>query len=103
MLAIIKTGGKQYKVSPGDKLEIEKIEGNEGDIIKFSEVLLVEKDEKVEIGAPFVKGAVVEAKIIKQAKGDKITIIKYKPKKRYQKKMGHRQLLTEIEITEIKN
>ena len=103
MLAVIKTGGKQYKVSPGDKLEIEKIEGKEGDIIKFSEVLLVEKDEKVEIGNPFVKDAVVEAKVIKQAKGDKITIIKYKPKKRYQKKMGHRQLLTEIEIIEIKN
>lgn len=98
MLAIIKTGGKQYKVSPGDKLKIEKVEAKEGDIIKFPEVLLVEKDEKVEIGKPFIKGAVVEAKVIKQAKGDKITIIKYKPKKRYQKKMGHRQLLTEIEI-----
>ncbi len=103
MLAIIKTGGKQYKVSVGDKLEIEKIEGNEGDIIKFSEVLLIERDSKVEIGKPLVKGAVVEAKVVKQAKGDKISIIKYKPKKRYQKKMGHRQLLTEIEITEIKN
>lgn len=101
MLAIIKTGGKQYKVSPGDKILVEKIDGKEGDPIAFSEVLLLEKDGKVEIGKPMVKEAKVAGKIIGQEKGDKITIFKYKPKKRFQQKKGHRQMLTSIEITGI--
>ncbi|MBU3896164.1 50S ribosomal protein L21 [Patescibacteria group bacterium] len=101
MLAVFKTGGKQYKVSIGDKLKIEKIEAKEGDLVVFPEVLLLDNGKSVEIGNPFVKEAKVEAKVLKQAKGDKITIYKYKPKKRYQKKMGHRQLYTEIEITKL--
>ena len=101
MLAVIKTGGKQYKVAPGDKVKIEKLEANEGDVITFSEVLVVEKNKKVEIGTPLVKDASVEAKVLKNAKGEKITIYKYKPKKRYHKKMGHRQPYTEVEITKI--
>lgn len=102
MLAIIKTGGKQYLVKPGDKLKVEKLEGKEGKEIVFSDVLLVEKNKKVEIGTPVVKEAKVEAKILSQGKADKIIVFKYKPKKRESRKIGHRQPYTEIEITGIK-
>jgi large subunit ribosomal protein L21 len=102
MIAIIKTGGKQYLVKPGDKLKIEKLEEKEGAEISFSDVLLVEKGKKVEIGTPFVKDGKVEAKILSHGKGDKIIVFKYKPKKRYSRKIGHRQPYTEIEITGIK-
>ena len=101
MLAIIRTGGKQYLVKPGDKIKIEKIGEKEGKEISFNEVLLVEKNRKLEIGTPLVKGAKVTAKILSQGKGKKIIVFKYKPKTRYQKKAGHRQLFTEIEITKI--
>jgi large subunit ribosomal protein L21 len=101
MIAVIKTGGKQYKVAPGDKILVEKIEGKEGDPNTFSEVLLLEKDSKVEIGKPMIKDAKVTGKILGQEKGDKIIIFKYKPKKRFQQKKGHRQMLTEVEITGI--
>ena len=100
-LAVIKTGGKQYIVSSGDKIKIEKIDGEEGKEIKFSEVLLVEKDKTLTIGEPLVKDAKVSGKILRQDKAKKIIIFKYKAKKRYKKKTGHRQEFTEIEITEI--
>ena len=103
MLAVIKTGGKQYIVKSGDKLKIEKLDKKEGEQIAFSEVLLLEKDEKIQIGAPIISGAKVEAKILKHGKGDKIIVFKYKAKKRYSRKIGHRQPYTEIEITGIKN
>ena len=103
MLAVIKTGGKQYLVQPGDKIKIEKLEQQIGNEVTFSDVLLVQKDDKVEIGNPIVKSAKVQAKVINQGKGDKIIVFKYKAKKRYSKKMGHRQPYTEIEITGIKN
>ncbi|HCC59980.1 MAG: 50S ribosomal protein L21 [Candidatus Staskawiczbacteria bacterium RIFOXYC1_FULL_37_43] len=111
MLAIIKTGGKQYIVKPGDKLKVEKLDpigktsssnGENSEII-FEDILLLEKNNKLEIGAPFVKGAKVEAKILRHGKGDKIIVFKYKPKKRYSRKIGHRQPYTEIEIMGIKN
>jgi len=102
MLAVIKTGGKQYLVQPGDKIKIEKLENKEGDKITFSEVLLVQKDKKIEIGKPIVKDAEVQAKVLSQGKADKVIVYKYKSKKRYSKKMGHRQPYTEIEITGIK-
>ena len=101
MLAIIKTGGKQHKVVPGDKIKIEKIEEKEGKEITFKEVLLVEKNRKLEIGTPFIKGAKVVGKILSQGKGKKVIVFKYKPKARYKKKAGHRQLFTEVEITKI--
>jgi len=103
MLAIIKTGGKQYLVSPGDKIKIEKIEGKEGKEVFFKEILLLEKNKKVEIGTPLVKEAKVTAKILAQGKGKKVIVFKYKPKTRYQKKAGHRQPFTEIEITKIEH
>jgi len=102
MLAVIKTGGKQYLVQPGDKIKIEKLDQKEGEEIVFSDVLLVEKDKKVEIGTPLVKNAEVLAKVLSQGKADKVVIFKYKAKKRYSRKIGHRQPYTEIEITGIK-
>ena len=101
MIAIIKTGGKQYLVQPGDKLKVEKLEKKEGEEISFSDVLLVEKDNKVEVGTPLVK-AEVTAKILSHGKADKVIVFKYKPKKRESRKIGHRQPYTEIEITGIK-
>lgn len=102
MLAVIKTGGKQYIVTPGQKLKIEKLEGEAGAAIKFEEVLMVEDDaKKVAVGQPTVKGATVAAKIVAQTKGPKVIAYKYKAKKRYHLKKGHRQQLTEVEITGI--
>jgi large subunit ribosomal protein L21 len=103
MLAVIKTGGKQYLVEPGKKIKVEKITGKEGKEIAFKEVLLVEKNKKLEIGTPLVKGAKVSAKILSQGKDDKVVILKYKSKTRYRVKKGHRQPFTEVEITGIEN
>ena len=101
MLAVIKTGGKQYLVSPGDKIKIEKVNKKEGQEITFKEVLLVEKSKKLEIGDPFVKKAKVIGKVLRQAKDKKIIVFKYKASKRYKVKKGHRQSFTEVEITKI--
>jgi large subunit ribosomal protein L21 len=102
-LAVIKTGGKQYIVSPGDKIKIEKIDGENEKEIEFSEVLLLEKDNNLSIGEPIVKDAKVSGKILKQDKAKKIIIFKYKAKKRYKKKTGHRQEFTEVEIMKVGN
>jgi len=111
MLAVIKTGGKQYIVSPGDKIKIEKLNKpalakasagkKEGQEVIFDEVLLLQKGNKLEIGTPLVKGAKVTGKILSHGKGKKIIVFKYKAKKRYKKKKGHRQPFTEVEITKI--
>ena len=101
MLAVIKTGGKQYLVSPGDKIKIEKIKGEPGKEVIAKQVLLVEKSKKLEIGTPLVKGAKVVGKIIRQDKDKKVIIFKYKPKTRYKVKKGHRQPFTEVEILKI--
>jgi large subunit ribosomal protein L21 len=101
MIAVIKTGGKQYLVSIGDKIQIEKIEKKEGEEVEFNEVLLVEKGGEVKIGTPLVKGAKVVGKVTKQGKKKKIVVLKYKPKRRYRVKRGHRQPFTEVEILKI--
>ena len=101
MLAVIKTGGKQYIVTPGQKIKIEKLDKKEGSEVIFGEVLLLEKGKKVEIGEPLAKGAKVVGKILAHGKGKKVIIFKYKPKKRYKKKTGHRQSFTEVEILKI--
>jgi len=101
MLAIIKTGGKQYKVKVGDKIKVEKLEGEEGNKIVFEEVLFLGDEKSVKVGAPVVKGAKVEGKILKTAKQKKVMGIKHKAKKRYMVKFGHRQTMTEVEITKI--
>ena len=97
MIAVVKTGGKQYLVKEGSKIKVEKIEAKEGDTITLDEVLLA--GEK--IGAPLVPGASVEAKILKQGRHDKIRVVKFKAKSRYTRTKGHRQHYTEIEITKI--
>lgn len=101
MLAIIKTGGKQYKIKEGDKIKIEKLEGETGSKVSFSEVLFVGDEKDVRVGMPLVAGAKVEGKIIETAKQKKVTGIKFKAKKRYKVKFGHRQTMTEVEITKI--
>ncbi len=101
MLAIIKTGGKQYKVAVGDKIKVEKLEGEEGSKVVFSEVLLVGDEKDVKVGTPFLEGAKVEGTLVATAKGKKVVGIKFKAKKRYRVKFGHRQTMTEVEITKI--
>ena len=101
MLAVIKTGGKQYVVQPGDKIEIEKLELEDGKEVIFSEVLLLSDDKKTQIGTPLVEGAEVKGKVLSQTKGEKLIIFKYKPKKRYKRKIGHRQKHTMVEIISI--
>lgn len=99
--AVIATGGKQYLVSKGEKIQIEKLEGAAGDTVTFDQVLATISDTDYVLGKPTVSGAVVEAKILKQGRGKKIEVLKYKPKSKYRKKIGHRQAYTEIEITKI--
>ncbi len=101
MFAIIKTGGKQYRVTKGAKIKIEQLSEKEGNDITFNEVLLLSNGENINIGAPVIEGASVNAKILSHGKNDKIIIFKMKAKKRYQKKQGHRQRYTEVEITDI--
>ncbi|MEI6588021.1 MAG: 50S ribosomal protein L21 [Candidatus Moraniibacteriota bacterium] len=101
MLAIIKTGGKQYKVKMGDKVKVEKLEDAVGNTIVFSEVLFVGDEKEIKVGTPFLTGAIVEGKILRTEQGDKVTGIKFKAKKRYKVKFGHRQIFTEVEITKI--
>ncbi len=101
MKAIIVTGGKQYTVSEGDVLFIEKLNAEEEAIVKFDEVLAILNGENSVIGAPVVAGAAVEAKVVKNGKGKKIHVLKYKPKKGQKKKIGHRQPYTKVEITKI--
>ncbi len=101
MKAIIVTGGKQYTVSEGDILFIEKLNAEAEATVKFDEVLAILDGENSKIGAPVVAGAAVEAKVIKNGKGKKIHVLKYKPKKGQKKKIGHRQPYTKVEITKI--
>ena len=101
MQAIIVTGGKQYKVSEGDTLFIEKLEAEAGQAITFDQVLAILDGENSKIGAPVVEGAVVEAKVVKNGKGKKIDVLKYKAKKNEKTHIGHRQPYTKVEITKI--
>lgn len=101
MYAVIKTGGKQYRVAADDKLQIEKLPGEAGDIVEFTDVLMVASDGSVDVGAPFVAGATVAAEIIGQVRGPKIIIFKKHRRKHFRRKNGHRQDLTSVRITEI--
>ena len=101
MKAVIVTGGKQYTVAEGDILFIEKLNAEENTTVNFDEVLAVLDGENSKIGAPVVEGAAVEATVVKNGKGKKITILKYKAKKIEKKKMGHRQPYTKVQITKI--
>lgn len=99
--AIIKTGGKQYKVSQGQRVKIEELKASTDGGVVFDDVLMVADGNEVKIGQPRVEGARVTAKVTKQARARKIIILKYRPKKRYKKKMGHRQHYTEVQIEKI--
>lgn len=99
--AIVKIRSKQHQVSVGDKLDLNRLHAKEGDVISFDDVLLLKKGKKLEVGNPTVKDSKIEAKVLKHFKGKKIKIFKYKAKSRYRRRIGHRQLKTQIEITKI--
>lgn len=101
MYAVIKTGGKQYRVEEGDLLRIEKIEAGEGDALEFGEVLLVANGDNITIGQPLVAGAKVTAEVVSQGRHKKIKIIKFRRRKHSRKQQGHRQWFTEVKITGI--
>ena len=101
MYAIIESCGKQYKVSEGDVVFFEKLDTDEGKKVKFDKVVLVSNDDKVEFGAPYVKGVKVEGKVVAHGKAKKILVYKYKAKKNYRRTQGHRQPYTKVEITKI--
>lgn len=101
MYAVIKTGGKQYRVSEGELLKVEKIEGNKGDAVLFDNVLMVSRDGDIKVGTPIVEGAKVTGEIITEVKSPKITVFKMKRRKGYRRKTGHRQKLTVLKIKEI--
>ena len=101
MYAIIVTGGKQYKVSEGDIIFIEKLEAEEGTTVTFDQVIAVSGNEGLKVGAPTVAGATVTATVVKNGKGKKIYVLKYKAKKNEKKKIGHRQPYTKVEIVKI--
>jgi large subunit ribosomal protein L21 len=99
MIAVIETGGKQYLVKKGDKIQIEKLPGEPGSMIKFDKVLFTSEGNDFKLGKPYISGAVVEGKVLKQGRGDKIVVLKYKAKSKYRRKIGARQYFTEVEIT----
>jgi large subunit ribosomal protein L21 len=101
MYAVIRTGGKQYRVSQGDTLQVETIDANAGDSIEFDQVLMVGEGEQVRIGTPLVEGSKVTATVRSHGRGDKVEIIKFRRRKHHMKRMGHRQNYTEVEITGI--
>ncbi len=101
MYAVIKTGGKQYRVSANDKILIEKLEGSAGDQVTFEHVLMVANGEAIDIGAPIVSGATVVGEIVAQEKADTVYIFKKRRRKHYRRRNGHRQLLTSVTITDI--
>ena len=100
MYAIIRTGGKQYRVAVDDEIQIEKVKGAEG-TLTFEEVLAVKTDDGLKVGAPCVEGATVQAEILEVAKADKVIVYKYKSKKDYRRKQGHRQPFMKVKITAI--
>ena len=101
MYAIVKTGGKQYKVAQGDVLFVEKLEANEGDVVTLDQVLAVAGENGLTVRAPVVEGATVTAKVVAQGKAKKVIVYKYKAKKDYRRKQGHRQPYTKLVIESI--
>ena len=102
MYAIVNTGGKQYRVQPGDTVRVEYLPGDQGDLIEFDDVrLLSDDDGDVTVGAPTVEGAKVTAEVVQQGRAKKVIVFKYKAKTRYRRKNGHRQNFTELRVTDI--
>lgn len=102
MHAVIKSGGKQYRVKKGQTLKLEKLDVEAGSSVNFADILMVSDGENVKIGAPYLKGCSVTAEVLSQGRADKIRIIKMKRRKHHMKRMGHRQYYTEVKITDIK-
>ncbi len=102
MYAVVETGGKQYRVSEGERIRVEKIDAEEGATVDLDKVLMIADGDKITIGTPLVAGAKVSATVRAQGKGKKVTIIKFRRRKHHEKQQGHRQLYTELEITGIK-
>ena len=101
MYAVIKTGGKQYRVQEGDSLRVEKLNAEQGDTVEFDQVLLVGEGGDVTVGTPFVAGGKVTAEVAEQGKARKIEVIKFKRRQGYRRKQGHRQLFTRVKVTGI--
>ena len=101
MYAVVETGGKQYRVQPGETLDVELLEGNEGETVELGRVLMLGGDGQTAVGTPVVPGARVLAEVLGQVKGDKIIVFKYKNKTRYRRKTGHRQKFSRVRVTEI--
>ncbi|MBD3671471.1 MAG: 50S ribosomal protein L21 [Gammaproteobacteria bacterium] len=101
MYAVIKTGGKQYRVSEGQTLRVEKLDADAGANVEFDQVLMVADGDKVTVGTPLVNGSKVTAEVTAQMRGDKVKIVKFRRRKHHRKQMGHRQYLTEVKITGI--
>ena len=99
--AVLETGGKQYTVHTGDTLQVERLPSAQDETVEFDRVLLVSKDGNLKIGRPLVEGAKVRAEVVDNGRAPKVIVFKYKPKIRYKSKVGHRQLYTEIKVTEI--
>ena len=102
MYAVIETGGKQYRVQEGDTIFVEKLDADNGEQVSFDKVLFVSKDDDLVVGKPYVEGAKVEGKVLEQGKGKKVIVFKYKAKKNYRKKQGHRQPYTKVKVEKIK-
>lgn len=103
MYAVIETGGKQLKVSPGDRVRVEKLDVEKGNSVRIDKVLLLtSSNDEITVGKPYVEGATVDGNVVRHAKAKKVTIFKYKPKKRIRKKTGHRQEYTLLEIDEVR-
>lgn len=101
MYAIVETGGKQYKVAPGDKIYVEKLDAAVGDSVTLDKVYFIGGDDAGKVGTPFIAGAKVVAQVVEHGRGKKIIVFKYKSKKNYHKKQGHRQAFTKLEIANI--
>jgi large subunit ribosomal protein L21 len=101
MYAVIETGGKQYRVEPGDTVVVEKLPGAAGDAVEFEQVLLLSDDQNVAVGRPLVQGAKVTGKIVEQGRDDKIIVYKFQRRKDYRRKYGHRQAYTAVHINDV--
>lgn len=103
MYAVIKSGGKQYRVAEGQTVKLEKLVAEPGDEVAFEQVLMISDGEHAEVGVPYVAGAKVRAEVLSQERGEKIRIIKFRRRKHYDRQMGHRQYYTEVKITKIEH
>jgi large subunit ribosomal protein L21 len=101
LFAIIQTGGKQYRVSPGDILRVERLPGERGDEVSLTQVLMIAADDDIQVGRPWLEGAAVKGEILRQGKAKKIIVFKKKRRKKYRRKQGHRQLYTALQVKEI--